>query len=354
MEGNIHTGYWSIVLDHGIFGKYREHLNVNTDFKKSIFFFNSSKALLKITSPCQMLKYNGEIELADKLKNIDINSEFFCKYYAKKNKLDFLESDCKFIEDIKKMLSNTFLFLENPSFPIIYYFIENVGNIELHKILADISIGKNLFTEEKRVKEFSYHMMSAVSYLHYNNVCHFDIKPENIMYDNNPMKEFGKRFKIIDFGYAEEYPFNNYLNCGRVCGTEYYCPLPLIMRKDLDEINNSLVNINCNDWCNIEINNQKKVFHYCSQVGVSKFLLLKSDVYSLGMVIYQTVYLLEKHTFIFDKNKDKLKKFKKLLFQMLNPDINSRPNIFTCLESKVFSEFKMSERRKKRSCIFCC
>lgn len=354
MKDNIHTGYWSIVLENGIFGKYREYLNVNSDFKKSRFFFDTSKALLKITSSCQMLKYNGEIELADKLKSIDGNSDFFCKYYVNKNKLDFLESDCKFIEDVKKMVSDRFLFLENPSSPIIYYFIENVGNIELHKILFDITIGKNLFTEEKRVKEFSYHMMSAVSYLHYNNVCHFDIKPENIMYDNNSLKEFGKRFKIIDFGYAEEYPFNNYLNCGRVCGTEYYCPLPLIMRKDLDEINNSLVNINCNDWCNIEINNQKKVFHYCTQVGVSKFLLLKSDVYSLGMVIYQTVYLLEKHTNIFNKNKDKLKKFKKLLLQMLKHDINSRPSIFTCLENPVFYDFNISKRKKKRSCIFCC
>ena len=44
-------------------------------------------------------------------------------------------------------------------------------------------------------------LFKGLTYLH-DGICHFDVKPENVTY--NPMT---KRFKYIDFGYAEIYPF---------------------------------------------------------------------------------------------------------------------------------------------------
>ena len=36
-----------------------------------------------------------------------------------------------------------------------------------------------------------------------NKIGHFDIKPENIIYNNNQMMiPFEKRFKLIDFGFV--------------------------------------------------------------------------------------------------------------------------------------------------------
>ena len=47
-------------------------------------------------------------------------------------------------------------------------------------------------------------LIEGLRFLHKNHICHFDIKPENIVLDNG-------RFKYIDFGLMEDFPFTTYI-----------------------------------------------------------------------------------------------------------------------------------------------
>lgn len=42
-------------------------------------------------------------------------------------------------------------------------------------------------------------MISALVYLHKKGIAHYDLKPENIMFDKNNI------LKIVDFGFGEIY-----------------------------------------------------------------------------------------------------------------------------------------------------
>jgi serine/threonine protein kinase len=54
-------------------------------------------------------------------------------------------------------------------------------------------------TSEEELRTIVREILSAISYLHKQNICHRDIKPDNILYDR---KE--KRLKLIDFGISKK------------------------------------------------------------------------------------------------------------------------------------------------------
>ena len=54
--------------------------------------------------------------------------------------------------------------------------------------------------------EFAVHIMKGLNYLHNIHICHLDVKAENIMVDT-----FKRTFKIIDFGFYDIEPFDDYL-----------------------------------------------------------------------------------------------------------------------------------------------
>ena len=133
-------------------------------------------------------------------------------------------------------------------------------------------------------------------------VCHFDIKPENIricLSDNISNSEFGSRFRLIDFGFADEYPYYKYRHYGY--GTHGYS-VNLQDNKPEDWIPIS----NPNDWV-IDYNNKKK-YHYVDKDIITSDTMKhfkpiltpeeiekieKSDVYSLGRTFYQLNYFLK-------------------------------------------------------------
>jgi MAP/microtubule affinity-regulating kinase len=64
--------------------------------------------------------------------------------------------------------------------------------------------------KEKECRRIFKQLMSAVKYLHSLNICHRDLKHQNIVLDKN------KNIKLIDFGFSTEYKKGEQLDtfCG--------------------------------------------------------------------------------------------------------------------------------------------
>lgn len=67
-------------------------------------------------------------------------------------------------------------------------------------------------------------LVKAIEYCHKNNICHRDIKLENILIDEN------LSLKLIDFGFAAITHKTKYLNF--FCGTPSYMPPEIVLKKD--------------------------------------------------------------------------------------------------------------------------
>jgi serine/threonine protein kinase len=352
MTINIKTGYFSIVLEKSFFKKY-----INKPKTKGIILdkkMQTNKILLKITTKTQMTNYNGEIELGQLLQTIDKSSKYFAKYYT--DKIYNIDSNNLLMLDIKNRIECEHILFKTPN--LIYYYIENVGRTELYDILNCIKLGDDeVFTDFGRINLFSNQMLNALKYLHSNDICHFDIKPENIIYNDNPYIDFNKRFKLIDFGHSEKYPFNNYLNCGTICGTEYYCPIPLKLRREIDEVSKSLPVKNCNDWVYYKKLNKNRIMHYCKYYDTDNRLLFKTDIYSLGIVFYQLYYYKKNYDIIIDLNTVNFRIFidtyLNLIQNMTHSNIETRYNISDCLRHP-FVKHINSRRIKCTKRWFCC
>ena len=83
--------------------------------------------------------------------------------------------------------------------------------------------GGDLFTFIKNQRKFTENIaagifkqiISGVLYMHKHNVCHRDLKPQNMLYDNE-----GGLVKIIDFGTATTFTRGKSLN--QIMGTPFY------------------------------------------------------------------------------------------------------------------------------------
>jgi serine/threonine protein kinase len=71
---------------------------------------------------------------------------------------------------------------------------------------------------EDELKDVFSQILGALSYLHKHNICHRDIKPDNILYDKE-----NKQVKIIDFGVSKNVKLRG--RCEKMLtdtGTFYY------------------------------------------------------------------------------------------------------------------------------------
>lgn len=105
----------------------------------------------------------------------------------------------------------------------IYLCMELCTGGELLENLIKKNGGKNVLSE-KTVSEVMYSLLSALCYIHQNNIIHRDIKPENIMYDKVGADGI---VKLIDFGMAVQKTNKNeeLVDFG---GTPRYCSPEMI------------------------------------------------------------------------------------------------------------------------------
>ena len=70
--------------------------------------------------------------------------------------------------------------------PNIIKAIEFIASDSWTYLVMEMAVGKELQRcEIKNVKSVIKQLLHAVEYLHKNNICHNDIKPENIIYDSS-------------------------------------------------------------------------------------------------------------------------------------------------------------------------
>ena len=122
------------------------------------------------------LSFNNEIDILDELRHIDNHEKYvptlfdFKKYIIKSNENNIQTTEAPYL--VIDYFSNCLLF----------------DYIKCKKQL-----------EEKHKKLVFKKIVESVQFLHNNNICHLDIKPENIIFDEefNPI--------IIDYGYSKKF-----------------------------------------------------------------------------------------------------------------------------------------------------
>ena len=267
-------GSFSIILDKNEY----KHLGFKFDSLENI--------LMKITqiNSCQ----DGEINNIDFLTK---TNDYVLKIYKytkininiDKKILEYLKNGIE-KQDIEEIFQ---LNLEKEKF--IGYFIEDLGKIDLFDSLTHIIENKtNIWSDNTptHLNEFITQMCEALQYLEQNKICHFDIKPENIMYNDNESISFGKRFKLIDFGFAETYPFSSYIKKAR--GTPIYAP-----QHSSTKYPEWALELYPND--RLYNSNIKSSVHYVIHYDASIDLLYKTDIYSMGVVFNQLLFYITKY-----------------------------------------------------------
>ena len=79
------------------------------------------------------------------------------------------------------------------------------------------------FLNEEDAKKLFYQLIDAVEYIHMMKICHWDLKPENLLLDNK------NNLKIIDFGLSNLYDKEDKLKT--TCGSPCYASPEMIAGK---------------------------------------------------------------------------------------------------------------------------
>ena len=129
--------------------------------------------------------------------------------------------------------------IDTPNY--LYLVLEYINGIPLIDILKNEEDG---FLIENRAKKLIIQIIKGIIYLHSRNICHRDIKLENILVMKNDS------IKIIDFGFA--------IKCNKDSYQKIFCGTPSYMAP--------------------EVLNKKKYIPYYS------------DIWSLGVLFFAMLY----------------------------------------------------------------
>ncbi|TPX72864.1 hypothetical protein SpCBS45565_g00231 [Spizellomyces sp. 'palustris'] len=110
--------------------------------------------------------------------------------------------------------------IETPSHNCLI--LEYVPGGELYDLIAD---HPNMLTEDT-IRRIFRDLVQAVKYLHINNVCHRDLKIENVLLDSS------QNIKLTDFGLAKR--FNPHIPLTTRCGSEEYAAPELVQAQPYD------------------------------------------------------------------------------------------------------------------------
>ena len=288
----IKTGGTSIVLGEG-------HFSTFVPIKKN--------KLVKIT---KINTFNNEFRIADKVRSINNYAEHFIIPDAE---VKTIKPSDEFYKHVEKLVKdyNMGIF----GYDLLYFYVDNAGDLDMIdsieelKIKYDFSIWKSY----KFIMKFAVKIMEAINYLHQNKICHLDIKPENIMINRST-----KQFKLIDFGFAFEEPFTEFIQKPR--GTPGYFPQYFVN----DTVTPYLPKINAND--RIRIN--------CKfPIELNMKLVYKIDSYCLGRTLHHLKYIYKDNRYYecFNTEKKMERRVDKLIEDLMYDNVFHRKTIKECL-----------------------
>ena len=238
---------------------------------------------------CKITPFNlGEMKILPRLMDDEKSKKYFVEL------VDSVTTDTTFENKIPKKTRDFMKYLEslkNNEKPKKYkldftfsYLIFKLGDCDLYEIQQNIFNGEESYFNadpEYAFKKACKNLIDGLFYLHSRGICHFDIKPENIvLHETN--------FKYIDFGFAEEFPFKNYISKGPR-GTLEYIPFTTTNPKLLKHFSAFLPYIPCDDWQKCDntglwyhTNYQNRVELNCS---ITTSSIYKADVFALGRTL---------------------------------------------------------------------
>ena len=194
-----------------------------------------------------------------------------------------------------------------------YYFTMDYSGKDLFELCHERS--DFIFKDKGVFKNMIRQLLEGLTFLHKQNICHFDIKPENIVYC-----KYYNRFKYIDFGYSESYPFPYYIHFGPR-GTPDYIPLsgnPCYLDRHKGEPKSPY--IKCNDWTPKNVCDYSSDYYFYDKNRPE--LAFKTDSYALGKTIYYAYFFLIE---IKDRVDSKFKyRTEALILKLIDSNINTR------------------------------
>ena len=152
----------------------------------------------------------GAYSTVYQVKQKSTNEIRACKYISKANftkeSLAQFERECKILEQSDH--PNIVKVYEIFNTPKSYYIIMENCNGGSLSIKIDERINNKKPFDENILSEIIRQIASAIKYIHDKNICHRDIKPDNICFINMGSME-NNTAKLIDFGLSKMMPNNN-------------------------------------------------------------------------------------------------------------------------------------------------
>ena len=226
MENILKTGSSSIILG----SKYYEgHFPIKPN------------KLLKIT---KIIPNHNEFKYLDRIKTIANYKDF---YAIPDDEKVILEEGNIFYNKLKMLTKKDNMGIFDATLHIIY--IDYAGSYDIIDSLDHLLVRgeSKVWRNCSSILNFTKQMVDALKYLHEIKLCHLDVKPENIMIS---IKNGYYIFKLIDFGFCELEPFDDFVKHYK--GTPGYYPshfeeikyiqpgLPKIHANDMDLVNGVL------------------------------------------------------------------------------------------------------------------
>tara|TARA_B110000238_G_C16114437_1_gene434150 strand:- start:262 stop:1176 length:915 start_codon:yes stop_codon:yes gene_type:complete len=193
--------------------------------------------------------------------------------------------------------------------------IDNAGDKDMFETIHDLLYDNFGFWKSyRKIYHCATQLLKALSFLHDNQLCHLDIKPENIMVDTKTFL-----FRIIDFGFCSKEPFNDFVF--NPIGTTEYFPQTFQRTK----IDPWLPQIHANDM----VVKNRMIPMLCNRQ-----LVYKIDSYCLGRTLYFLKYLYDdRKVYSCYNNEKKLgRKLDGIIGCLLENDVYKRLTVAQCID----------------------